>query len=101
MISNYSIDAVIAYVDSTDEKWQEQLSTYAIIENEEINPARFRSYNTLPLLIECIRKFMPFIDNIFIIVSDYSQIPKNIDTSVKFILHKEIIPNQLLPVFNS
>lgn len=46
---------------------------------------------------------MPFIDNVYVVVSQESQIPAQLkdDSAVKFILHSDIIPEKHLPVFNS
>jgi hypothetical protein len=45
---------------------------------------------------------MPFIGNVFLVVSSDSQVPEWADRSeLRVVLHKDIIPAGLLPVFNS
>ena len=45
---------------------------------------------------------MPFIRNIFLVVSGESQVPSWVSGSdVRVVLHSEIIPQRFLPVFNS
>ena len=68
---------------------------------EAIN--RFRSYGVLDLQIACIRKFMPFVNRVFVVVSSRTQIPENVKTlkDVIIVTHDEIIPKIYLPCFNS
>ena len=45
---------------------------------------------------------MSFIKNLYIVVSDESQIPEYVNTdTTKIIFHKDIIPEKYLPTFNS
>ncbi|MBQ4208954.1 glycosyltransferase family 92 protein, partial [bacterium] len=64
---------------------------------------RFRSYEVLDLQIKLIRKFMPFVDKVFVVVSSDSQVPENVKVleNVHIVKHKEIIPKMFLPCFNS
>lgn len=96
------IDAVITYVDASDKTWVAQYNKFVKAPLEEkIN--RYRSYNVLDLQIKCIRKFMPFVSKIFIIVSSLSQVPENIKNlkNVFIVTHEEIIQKIYLPCFNS
>lgn len=96
------MDAVITYVDSADITWQNEYNKFVKRPLEEcLN--RFRSYGVLDLQIKLIRKFLPFVDKVFVIVSSMSQVPdlvKGMD-GVHIVLHKEIIPKMFLPCFNS
>lgn len=99
------IDAVITYVDNTDPVWQKEFQiTSAKYRGEYImqseNSCRWRNFGTLPLQVKCIRKFMPWINKIYIVVSGETQIDSSI-ANVCWILHKDIIPKDLLPTFNS
>ena len=44
---------------------------------------------------------MPFINNVFLLLSNVEQTPKNLPSFVKVVLHKEFIPSKYLPTFNS
>ena len=45
---------------------------------------------------------MPFIENVFLVVSHESQVPDWVDRdNVKVVLHKDYIPEEYLPTFNS
>ena len=93
------MDAVITYVNGTDKLW---ISDYNKYVKKPIEEARYRDWGTLPYLIKGIRKFMPFIDKIFLVVSGISQVPNDIDlTDVRLVYHNMIIPEKYLPCFNS
>ena len=63
---------------------------------------RYRDYNTLKYLLRGIDKYLPWIRNLYIIVEQESQIPKWLNRDkVKIIYHKDIIPEKLLPTYNS
>lgn len=91
------MDIVITYVDINDE-FIKKYNKY----NSKLQENRFTSYNVLDLQVKLIRKYASFIKNIFIVVSDKSQVPKNLDLSLcKIVYHKDIIPEKFLPCFNS
>lgn len=91
------MDVVITYVDIT-ERFKEQYSKYV---KKELEENRFRSYGVLDLQIKGIRKYMPYIKNIFVVVSEKEQV-EGIDLSDAIIIeHKDIIPERYLPCFNS
>ena len=96
------IDAVITYVDASDKEWVGQYSKNVKRPLEEVLN-RFRSYNSLDLQISCIRKFMSFVNKVFVVVSSITQVPDNVKTlkDVVIITHEEIIPKVYLPCFNS
>lgn len=96
------VDAVITYVDSADITWQNEYTKFVKRPLEEcLN--RFRAYGVLDLQIKLIRKFLPFVDKVFVIVSSMSQVPDIVRCmdDVRIVLHKEIIPKMFLPCFNS
>ena len=98
MIDN--IDFVFPYVNCDDDNWK---NIYKKTLNTEFIPNnRFRDWNLVKYIILGIHKFMPYIRNIYIIVSSETQIPNYIDISkIHIIYHKDIIPKELLPTFNS
>ena len=91
------MDIVITYVDIT-ERFKEQYYKYV---KKELEENRFRSYGVLDLQIKGIRKYIPYIKNIFVVVSEKEQV-EGIDLSDAIIIeHKDIIPERYLPCFNS
>ena len=92
------MDAVITYVNGEDKAWREEYKKYV---KSTIEEARYRDWGTLQYVIKGIRKFMPFVEHIYLIVSSPSQIT-GIDVSeVTVVYHKDIIPEKYLPTFNS
>ena len=93
------MDIIIAYVDGQDPIWQKDYEKYM---NTPVLAKRFRDWGTLPYLFRGIQYNMPFIDNVFLVVSHDSQVPSWVDRNhVKVVLHKDYIPQEYLPTFNS
>ena len=62
---------------------------------------RFRDWGTLPYLLRGIQKHMPYIQNVYLVVSRESQVPEWVDRgNLKIVLHQDIIPAEYLPTFN-
>ena len=93
------MDAVITYVDGNDPVWRKSFAQAVGVPAIE---KRYRDWGTLVYLVRGIRRYMPFIRNIFLVVSGESQVPSWVSGSdVRVVLHSEIIPQRFLPVFNS
>lgn len=97
MENSEKIDAVITYVDNSDPVWLENFLKYC----DSSDTPRYRPYGTLPLFVRGIRKFMPFVGKIFLVVSNPEQVPAELGGKVEVVLHKSIIPEKYLPTFNS
>ena len=98
------IDLVITYLNNNDKKWQRDYKTYSKIEKKKYDPfdVRFRDWNNFKYVLRSIANYMSFIKNLYIVVSDESQIPEYVNTdTTKIIFHKDIIPEKYLPTFNS
>lgn len=94
------IDAIIPYVDGSDPYWIKDFSKATGQYNT--NTPRFRSWGTLKYLMRGIATDMSFIDRIVLIVARESQIPSWINRdNVRIVLHKDFIPKEFLPTFNS
>lgn len=92
------MDAVIAYVNSNDPVWQKR---YAETVGGDILLRRFYDWGTLKYVLRGIDRFIPFVNNVFLIVADEYQIPEYIDTDeVRVICHRDFIPEEYLPCFN-
>ena len=92
------MDAVITYVNGLDPLWQKE---YADTVGGDILQKRFRDWGTLPYLYRGIRRHMPYINNVYLVVSGQSQVPDWVkDSDIKVVLHRDIIPAEYLPTFN-
>ena len=93
------MDAVITYVNGLDPVWQKDYEKHTNIPALE---KRFRDWGTLKYLLRGIEKYMPFIRNVYLVVSHESQVPEWTDcNNLHIVLHKDIIPAEYLPTFNS
>ena len=93
------MDAVITYVNGLDPVWQE---AYRSRLGEGMKRKHFRDWGTLKYLLRGIEAHLPFVRNVFLVVSGESQVPEWADREgLKIVFHRDIIPAQFLPVFNS
>lgn len=93
------MDAVITYVDGSVPEWQDSWTKTIGRPQQSV---RFREWGTLRYLLRGIEANMPFIGNVFLVVSHRSQVPAWVNCrNVRIILHRDIIPEELLPTFNS
>ena len=92
------MDVVITYVDGNDPVWKQDYEKYTDV---PVMQKRFRDWGTLKYLLRGVETRMPFIRNVYLVVSHASQVPQWADTSnLKIVLHKDIIPEEFLPTFN-
>ena len=92
------MDAVITYVDGNDPVWKKD---YEATTNVPVMDKRFRDWGTLKYLLRGIQTKMPFIRNVYLVVSHPSQVPQWANQEqLKIVLHKDIIPAEFLPTFN-
>ena len=95
---DFPIDLVITYVDNTDPVWLAAARQF----NAELDPKRYRSWDIFNYWFRGVEKNMPFIRTVHLVVSNIEQVPSWLDQSkVHVVLHEDIIPEQLLPTFNS
>ena len=93
------MDIVITYVNGLDPEWQ---ADYANCVGTDMLTKRYRDWGTLPYLLRGIEECMPFVENVFLVVARESQIPDWVNQSaVRVVLHRDFIPDQFLPTFNS
>lgn len=92
------MDIVITYVNGLDPLWQKEYEKYTQV---PINEKRFRDWGTLRYLFRGIAENMPFIRKVHLVVSQDSQVPEWINRAeVNVVLHRDIMPHELLPTFN-
>ena len=94
------MDAVISYVNCNDKIWRAEYDKYCT--DFETKKYFFYDWGTLKYVLRGISVYMPYIKNVFLIVSNIEQVPDYVDQSkVKIVLHKDFIPEEYLPTFNS
>lgn len=92
------MDAVITYVNGLDPVWREE---YSRALNVPALDKRFRDWGTLKYLLRGIETCMPFVRNVYLVVSGKSQVPDWTSDRLRIVTHKDIIPGDFLPTFNS
>ena len=99
-----NIDFVFPYVNPTDIEWQKRhIPTCRQLGKKiDLKGTRYRDWGLLKYLFRSIEQCAPFIRNVYMIVENMSQVPQwvNRDT-VNIVCHKDIIPSQYLPTYNS
>ena len=104
----FDIDLVVPYVDNTDKVWIKGFKDFCKSHAEykghlqTINGERYRDRDNLfSLNLRLIRACLPFVRNIYLIVSNIEQI-KGLNTKgINVVLHEDIMPKEILPTFNS
>ena len=94
------IDIVIPWLNPTDD-WFRQYILY----KEDEHSCRIRDLKTIRPTIKGILKNLPWVRYIWLIVFDEKQIPTDWDElkneKIRFVYHKDILPKEFLPNFNS
>jgi hypothetical protein len=110
VIQNYrdmKIDLVYLWVDGSDEKWQtKKNAALEKVKNKlstsSVRTTRWANYNELLYALRSTAKFAPWINHVFIVTDNHKPDWLNTDNpKVSIVDHKEIIPNEKLPLFNS
>lgn len=108
MNRNFPVDFVMPYVNNNEEVWRSNYIRFCQSKPEyvsrlnKVDTERYQDLGYLRYVFRGIDKYMPYIRNIFLIVSNIEQVPEWIDTSkVKIVLHEDIIPEEYLPTYNS
>lgn len=100
------IDIVIPYVNNNDKVWQKMYVDYCnrVGLQNKIADMRCDRYEDIGLInyqLKLINKFMPFINKIYLLLSNREQAPKDLPSNVEIIYHARFIPQRFLPTFNS
>ena len=105
------IDLIFPYVDNNDPEWQklynENVVKHTSDEGKEwyansVGAIRFSQNDMLKYLFRGIEKYAPWVNRVHMIVQSDSQIPDWINRDeVNIIYHKDFIPEEYLPTFNS
>lgn len=96
------IDLVFPYVDCRKPQWQADFENVAGVPFSREKERYYADGELLRYKLRATELYMPWIRKVFVIVHDKSQVPDWIDTDmVKVVEHKDFIPKEFLPVFNS
>lgn len=98
---NEKIDFVITWVDGSDPVWQAEKAKYSLVGTDRRN-ARFRDWDQLKYWFRAVEKFAPWVNKIHFVT--YGHLPEWINRDnpkLNIVNHKDFIPEQFLPVFNS
>lgn len=98
------MDIVIPFVTCKDKVWMKNLMSFTkpYKSFQDFQYTYFYDYGTLKYVLRGIDKFIPYVDNVFLVVSNIEQIPDYVDKSkVKIVLHKDFIPEEYLPTFQA
>ena len=105
-MKDIKIDLVYLWVDDKDEEWQKKRKFWAnklgIVNSEENNDCRYSNNDELKYSLRSAQTYAPWINKIFIVTD--GQVPKWLDTThpkIRIVDHKEIMPEDCLPCFNS
>jgi len=106
-VKDFPVDIVYLWCDSSDSDWQKlkttELQKYnKVLDKDSISNCRFINNNELKYSLRSLEIYAPWIRNIYIVTN--GQIPEWIDVSnekIHIINHKEILPEDALPTFNS
>lgn len=101
------IDLVYMWVDGSDPAWREKKARYlegsqAKHFGDSTGECRFAENDELKYSLRSVEKFAPWIRRIYIVTD--GQVPAWLDTTnprIRIVDHREILPADILPVFNS
>ncbi|WP_024556402.1 Stealth CR1 domain-containing protein [Franconibacter pulveris 1160] len=106
MSNDFPIDVVFTWVDNTDPVWQSKFEkfkkiTYLAEGNYSQDESRFKNHDEIYYALKSIVKNLPWVNNIYIVTD--AQQPRWINefSNITIIDHKDIIPQNYLPTFNS
>ena len=95
------IDIVYTYVNNTDKIWFEKMTKYT----NTINHGRFNFFGEIYFSLLSVQNFFNWVNKIYIIHDNQpfslNFLNKEFQKKIKFIDHKDIIPHEYLPLFNS
>lgn len=104
---NFPIDLVFPYVDSTSKEWQKTYVDFCRKNGykkriNNFNSERYRDWGFLRYMLRGVDKNLGFIRKVFLILQAPDQIPDWLnESSVEIVYHKDFIPEEYLPTYNS
>ena len=89
----------------TDPRWRREYmrSNHCLMEDMTVvGNVRYRTWGTEQLLVRCIRRFMPWVRDVIILLSGPSQVRDWMQAEqVRIVYHSQFMPADKLPTFNS
>lgn len=105
---NFPVDVVFTWVDDKDPVWKNKCDHFKGVINEDAalysrNSARFCDHNEIEYSIKCVLKYLPWVRFIYLITDGQNPrwLNEELNEKIRVIDHKEIIPGEYLPTFNS
>ena len=98
----FPIEYVFPYVNPERKNWQKSYKYCKGLEYN--NDVRFRDFSFLKYIFRSIETCAPWINRVRIVVSDMDQLPEWLNLKalkLAITLHKDFIPSEYLPTFNS
>lgn len=102
-----AVDVVYTWVDNTDNQWQEKYKYYKNQDKQNnigafaTDIARFSNHNELYYSIKSVKKFLPWVRNIYIVTDEQIPLWLHEFSDIFLINHSDIIDKKYLPTFNS
>lgn len=102
---DFDVDLVYLWVDGNDPEWRKKKAFFTQAHYTDVGmdtAARYADNGELKYSLRSVESFAPWIRNIFIVTDN--QVPEWLDLSnpkIKIIDHKDIVPSEFLPTFNS
>lgn len=99
-----SIDFVMIWVDDQDEEWKKTKESYASVDimTSDNRSARYRDWGLLKYWFRAVEKNAPWVNKVFFITCGHKPEWLNINApKLRFVSHKDYIPNEYLPTFSS
>lgn len=104
-MQSFDIDLVYLWVDGSDPKWMEKKIQFTSdkADNSEVNSkSRYINNDELRYSLRSVEKYVPWVRKIFIVTDDQHPEWLRLDhPKIQMIDHKEILPEETLPCFNS
>ncbi|MDY6462451.1 stealth family protein [Acinetobacter faecalis] len=101
---NFDVDIVYTWVNDQDPNWIKKRKSYSLNEqclNDSTDIARFENHNELYYSILSVKKFLPWVRNIYIVTDNQKPDWLEDGSNIFIVDHKDIIDKQYLPTFNS
>lgn len=101
------VDVVYTWINK-NEQWEREFK--AVRDSKEevqfgryaLDDARFEDHDELYYSLKSVRKFMPWVRQVFIVTNNTLNLPEYLDSNdITVITHAEIISEEYLPTFNS
>lgn len=98
------VDVVFTWVNDAEIEWRKKFKKY----KKDLNPSyesssdeRYSNSNEIVYSVRSVLKFMPWVNRIYIVTDDQTNLDLINEDKVRFIFHRSIIPEKYLPTFNS